>query len=196
MTFQETNLDDITNLDGKTFCAVHPTVETTLRCNKCGRYMCTRCVVRTPVGYRCKECVHQQQDVYFTANQVDYIIAGAVSFMLGLPVAYLMIRFGLFIIIFFSLPAGALISELVQRATRHRRGRYTWMIVGGGIVLAAAVVVFFPAIQTLMAMSSVRRLGGDSGTLLFQIVGTQLLSAGVYTVLCAGAAISRLRYGK
>src|SRR5688572_1451926 len=43
--------------DGRTFCAIHTSVETTLRCNKCGRYMCVKCAVRTPVGYRCKQCV-------------------------------------------------------------------------------------------------------------------------------------------
>jgi len=66
-----------------TFCAVHPAIETTLRCNKCGRYMCTKCVVRTPVGYRCRQCVNQQQAVFFTATQTDYLIAAAVSFGLA-----------------------------------------------------------------------------------------------------------------
>ena len=27
------------------YCTVHPTVQTTLRCNRCGRPMCTKCAV-------------------------------------------------------------------------------------------------------------------------------------------------------
>src|SRR5438045_4159536 len=125
-----------------TVCAVHPTVETTLRCNKCGRYMCARCSVLTPVGYRCKQCVHQQQDVYFTATQVDYIVAAAVSFVLSLPISYIVPKLFLFGVIILSLPAGGLIAEAVHRATGKRRGRYTWMIVAAGIVAGAIAVNF------------------------------------------------------
>src|SRR5438105_15184746 len=102
-------------IDERTFCAVHPAVETTLKCNKCGRYMCTRCAVRTPVGYRCKECVHQQQDVYFTASQRDYLIAAAVSFGLALPIGYLLPKLFLLGVLILSLPAGGFIGEVVSR---------------------------------------------------------------------------------
>src|SRR5579859_6333193 len=87
-----------TDVGMATFCYVHPTVETSLRCNKCGQYICARCAVRTPVGYRCKQCVHQQQDVYFSATQLDYVIAGAVSFGLGIPAAFLA-RLGFLLVI-------------------------------------------------------------------------------------------------
>ncbi len=43
-----------------TYCANHPGVETSLRCNKCGKPICAKCAVRTPTGYRCKECVRGQ----------------------------------------------------------------------------------------------------------------------------------------
>src|ERR1041384_6219500 len=103
--------------DGRTFCAVHPTVETSLRCNKCGRYMCTRCAVLTPVGYRCKECVHQQQDVYFTATQGDYLIGAAVAFGLSFPIGYVMMRIGfLLLVIILAFPAGGLIGDITARA--------------------------------------------------------------------------------
>jgi hypothetical protein len=37
-------------------CATHPDVETNLRCGKCGKPICPRCMVQTPVGARCREC--------------------------------------------------------------------------------------------------------------------------------------------
>ncbi len=38
-------------------CANHPERETGLRCNRCGKPICSQCAVQTPVGYRCRECV-------------------------------------------------------------------------------------------------------------------------------------------
>jgi hypothetical protein len=37
-------------------CADHPDVETRLRCSRCGKPICPRCAVRTPVGMRCPDC--------------------------------------------------------------------------------------------------------------------------------------------
>jgi len=37
-------------------CAYHPDVETLLRCSRCGKPICPRCAVRTPVGMRCPTC--------------------------------------------------------------------------------------------------------------------------------------------
>ena len=37
-------------------CATHPDVETNLRCGKCGKLICPKCMVQTPVGARCKQC--------------------------------------------------------------------------------------------------------------------------------------------
>jgi len=187
MTFHPNEqLQEPITADGPTFCAVHPTVETTLRCNKCGRYMCTKCVVRTPVGYRCKQCVHQQQDVYFTASQRDYIVAAAVSFALSIPVSFIVPRLFLFGVIILSLPAGALIAEAVHRAVGRRRGRYTWIVVMAGIV-AGAVVAQFALIRAIFMELS---FGGMDTSIVFA-----LLVPLIYVVLCAGAAAARLRYG-
>ena len=37
-------------------CETHPTIETHLTCQKCGKAICFRCMVQTPVGYRCPDC--------------------------------------------------------------------------------------------------------------------------------------------
>ena len=48
----------------KMYCANHPTVETTLRCNRCEKPICAKCAVLTPTGYRCKECIKEQQKIF------------------------------------------------------------------------------------------------------------------------------------
>src|SRR5690606_11667831 len=37
-------------------CTYHPNVRTRLSCSKCGKPICPRCAVETPVGYRCPDC--------------------------------------------------------------------------------------------------------------------------------------------
>jgi hypothetical protein len=180
----------------RTVCAVHPTIETTLRCNKCGRYMCARCSVLTPVGYRCKQCVHQQQDVYFTATQRDYAVAAAVAFVLSVPVSFVLPKLFLFGVIIFSIPAGGLIAELAYRATGRRRGRYIWVAVTAGIV-AGAVLATFPIIREISEIIALSdELGDEMRGAATGIVFQQLLVPLLYVVLCAGGAIARLRYGK
>lgn len=120
------------------FCAVHPHVETSLRCNRCGRPMCTRCAVKTPVGYRCKECVREQQDKFFTAQVVDYLVAAAISLVISFVAAAILARIGFFILAFFISPAvGGVIGRAVMSATKKRRGRYTTAVVGTCVVLGA-----------------------------------------------------------
>ncbi|MGE5777617.1 MAG: B-box zinc finger protein, partial [Chloroflexota bacterium] len=54
-------------------CYIHPNRETSLRCNNCDRPICVSCAVRTPTGYRCRECVKGQLKIFDTAEWYDYI---------------------------------------------------------------------------------------------------------------------------
>src|SRR5579859_4435315 len=119
--FSETNVDN-TPQTTATFCHNHPTVETTLRCNKCGQYICSRCAVRTPVGYRCKNCVYQQQNVFFTVKPLDYLITAAVGALLGGVIGLVLSQL-LLLALILGLPAGGLIAEVAFRLTGKRRGR-------------------------------------------------------------------------
>ena len=182
--------------DGKTYCAVHTTVETGLKCNKCGRYMCVKCAVKTPVGYRCKQCVNQQQQGFYTAKPTDYVIATVVAFIIGLPAGYLLPRLGLFIIIIGTIPVGGFIGEIVHRAVGRRRGQYTWVFAALGIVLAAAVAFYFsPTVQAILELNAVSARTGRGGVPI-EFFAQELLMPLIYVVMCAGAAIARLRLGK
>lgn len=158
------------------FCYKHPTVETSLRCNKCGQYICARCAVPTPVGYRCKTCVHQQQDIFYTARSVDYVIAAAVGLVLGGVICFVLGQ-SLFFAILLAIPAGGLISEICHRLVGKRRGRYTGYVLGGA-VLVGAVIAMLPLLSSLLPIQSAQELIVLAGPVL----------AGV---LCAGAAAGR-----
>ncbi len=103
-------------------CANHPGRETTLRCNRCEKPICSQCAVLTPVGYRCRECVRGQQAVFDTAQRTDYLIAGAVSLVLVGAATALLGVLGFWSLIV-SPVAGGGVGEVVRWAVRRRRSR-------------------------------------------------------------------------
>jgi hypothetical protein len=161
------------------YCTVHPTVATSLRCNKCGRPMCIKCSRRTPVGYRCKECVKGQQQVFYSSKGLDPVIQGAVSIVLsGLAAGVVGViggvigLWGIIIAISAGSAAGAIIADIAHRAAGRRRGKYSWLVVAGGIVVGA-----------LLALPIALR---------FPI----LLPWGIYIFTATSAAVGRLRFGR
>ncbi len=163
--------DERTFDDDALFCANHPTVETMLRCNRCSKPICTQCAVRTPVGYRCKECVGRQQAVFYTGGVLDYVIGGAIALVLGGIAAFLMGQLGAW---FFALilgpAAGMGIAEAVRLAVRRRRSRHLWMVVAAGMVVGALPSL----VLSLFSLWS-------------------LITLALFVVLAVGAASARLR---
>lgn len=163
--------DEVPLDDGALYCANHPSVETVLGCNRCGKPICTRCAVQTPVGYRCRECVGQQQATFYSGGAADYLIGGAIAVVLGGIAAYIMTLLGAWFIALILGPAvGIGIAEAVRLAVRRRRSRYLWLVVGGGIVVGA-----LPAL--LIALFSL----------------WSLIALALFLLLAVGAAIARLR---
>ncbi len=162
------------------FCANHPDRQTNLRCNRCGKPICSRCANPTPVGYRCPECIREQEDVYFSATPLDYLVTALVALPLSLAIGWLATvilssPFGFFLI-FLGAFSGSLVGRISFRAARRRRGR--WMphlvvicLIAGGI---------FPALGFLLAALS----GQFSLRLIF---------LAIYLVAAAGAAYYQMR---
>ncbi len=154
-------MSEAPTIDEKTFCEVHPDRETSLRCNKCGRYMCPDCAVPTPVGYRCKQCVRQHEDKFFNASQNDYIIIFAVCAVLSAIAFGITSRIGIpiLLMVFIAIPVGTGISELALRSVQRRRGRQSaWVGIGGVVVGALLGIIgmivlttgIFPPLDILM----------------------------------------------
>lgn len=123
------------------YCAVHPERDTELRCNRCDRYMCIECAVRTPVGYTCKECVRGQEDKFFEGTTIDYIVVALVAIMGGAGGGFVMgLVGGFFWLSFIIAPTiGASIAQLALSVTGRRRGRQTGYICAGGVFIGGLV---------------------------------------------------------
>lgn len=128
-------------------CYRHPLTPTSLRCNRCSNPICPKCAVRTPVGFRCPDCVRVQQDKFYTGNKLDYVIAVAVALPLSLVAGAIFsfliagIGFLSWIIAFLAAPpAGGIIAEAVWRVVGRRRSRHlNWLVLG---CLVVGVVPF------------------------------------------------------
>jgi hypothetical protein len=179
-------------------CAYHPTVETYLRCNQCDKYICTKCAVRTPTGYRCKDCVRTQQKIFDTATTKDYFIVffltGFLSFLGGLAALLVTsIIWGIFVIGLGPV-AGIFIANIVRRVIGNHRSRalnYTFAaamimgpmplmfvlglgtfviaLFGGGLDLMSSIALFGPIIwQLVFLVMAVPSAFGQFSGLIFR----------------------------
>ena len=126
-----------------TYCANHPTVETRLRCSRCNKLICPKCAIKSPVGYRCPECVKNQQKVFDTATFWDYpagvIIAGILSVVASFLISLIgMIGFfGWFLVIAAAPTAGVAIAEGTRLAIRRHRSRNLFIAITIAVGLGA-----------------------------------------------------------
>jgi len=134
---------------GTLYCYVHPTRETGLRCNNCDRPICASCAIRTPTGYRCRECVRGQQKVFDTSQWVDYLfgfLAAAVPSLLASLLVTLIGGIGFFMFLILGVgasAAGAVIAEAARFATRKHRSRALFLTVAAGMIAGAAPVIVY-----------------------------------------------------
>lgn len=131
-----------------TYCANHPTVETGLRCNNCAKYICVKCAVRTPTGYRCRECVRWQQKIFETAQPLDFVMGFLVSMVLSAIAAFIAARIGFFTILL-APAAGGIIAEAVRAVTGRRRSPSLFMLVAAGVAIGGALFVVQPLLLAL-----------------------------------------------
>jgi len=121
-----------------TYCYYHPDVKTTLRCNKCEKPICPRDAVLTDTGYRCKDCIRQQQRTFETAEWFDYIvivlITGGLSFLGSLLITLLPIGF---LSIFISPAIGIGISEVARLAVKKRRSKRLFQLATAAALLGS-----------------------------------------------------------
>ena len=168
-------------------CANHPDRETNLRCNRCGKPICVNCAVQTPVGYRCKECVRGQQEVFETASNVQMGLAAAISGVCSV-IAITILRFLGFFGLILAPIAGGGIAELVRLAMRGGRSRNLPI---AAVVGASVGVVLYGLVQVAPFGLFMFAGGFEPGLLLR--AGAGLLWPFAYGVLMIGTMFYRLR---
>jgi hypothetical protein len=159
------------------YCANHPDRETSLRCNRCNKPICTKCAVLTPTGYRCKECVKGQLKTFDTAELIDYPIAIVIAAILAYIGSVIAGALGFFTI-FIGPVAGVIIAEAVRLATRRHRSKLLYQLTA-----AAAVLGSLPRVLILLLAFFLGGGGSSIGVLLpmaFQALYIFLMVSSLY----------------
>lgn len=131
-------LDDRPGPTDDVRCSYHPQVMTRLRCSRCGKPICPKCGVRTPVGLRCAECAGVRGlPTYRTETS-----ALAKSAALGLAVAVAVGVLWAFIPawnFYLALLLGFGVAEAMARPAGGKRGR-DLQVVGIALVIVGLVI--------------------------------------------------------
>jgi hypothetical protein len=132
-------------------CAAHPDVETELGCSRCGKAICARCLVHTPVGARCRECANVRRiPTYNTATDVLARAAGA-ALVGGAAIGIAWGIFNPLTYFFFGVIAGLAIGygvgEIVSLATNRKAGPplQAIAVAGVGVAYLARMLFLFTA---------------------------------------------------
>ncbi len=164
-----------------TRCAEHPEVETTLRCGKCGKPICPKCMVQTPVGARCPDCARLYKMPTYRVSGVYYLRAAGTAMGMAIVTGLLWgvidnfllsYFFGIFSLIL-AAGIGYVIGEVISLAVNRKRG--TWLAATGG---AAVLIAYAVNILTLGSIPS------SPLSIIFDIIG---IVVGIYI------AVTRLR---
>lgn len=120
-------------------CAADPSVETYLRCGRCEKPICPRCLIQTPVGARCRDCAQLRKLPMFQVGPIDYLrgVGGGLAAGVGGGLALTFIQrlvplFGMLSLVFLA-ALGYVVGTAVAKSTRRKQGT------GLGVIAALAV---------------------------------------------------------
>ena len=130
-------------------CATHPDVETNLRCGKCGKPICPKCMVQTPVGARCSECARPTKVPTFSVSTQYYlraigtglgmaIVCGTVWGVIEWVIPFL--SFNLLL----GPATGYAIGEAISRSVNRKHGTGLAIVAGIAVAISYFITFLFP----------------------------------------------------
>ena len=129
-------------------CAYHPDVETNLRCGKCGKPICPKDMVQTPVGAKCPDCAKLYKLPTYQVSGRYYLRAVGAGLGMAIVCGILCAALGLirFPFLNFVLAAGVgyVIGEVISKAVNRKRGTGLAIIAGGCVVISYFISILSP----------------------------------------------------
>jgi len=130
-------------------CAAHPEVETSLRCGKCGKPICPKCMVQTPVGARCPDCARVYKLPTYRVSPKYYLRAAGTALVMAIVTGLIWGAIGNFLPFFYlnlllGPGVGYAIGEVVSLSVNRKRGIGLALIAGIAVILSYLVSIFLP----------------------------------------------------
>jgi hypothetical protein len=168
-------------------CAYHPDVETSLGCGKCGKPICPKCMVQTPVGARCPDCAKLYKLPTYRVSTKHYLSAAGVGLGMAIicGVAWGVIEWAT---PFFSInlllapSAGYGIGEIISLSVNRKRAWGLATISGIAVAISYITSLWFISFLSGVSFSRVLPLGYFN--LVYNLIA---LALGIFI------AVSRLR---
>ena len=125
-------------------CAYHPDVETNLTCGKCGKPICPKEMVQTPVGLRCPDCAGLKKLPTYQVSSAYYLRAAGVGLGMALVCGAAWGLLAAFIPFFLldivlGAAAGLAIGEVMSLSVNRKRG--IGIAVMGGIAVVISYII-------------------------------------------------------
>ncbi len=125
-------------------CTYHPDVETNLRCGKCGKPICPKDMVQTPVGAKCPDCAKLYKLPIYQVSTKHYLRAAGTGLGMAIACGIVWGLIGLMVPFFYlnlliAAGVGYAIGEVISRSVNRKRG--TRLAIVGGIAVAISYVV-------------------------------------------------------
>lgn len=133
-------------------CYWHPEAETGLSCSRCGKNICTNCLVQAPVGLRCRECGKAQPMPTYDVRPPHYLKAIAAALLLAVGGVVLWVILDRMLLSLGGLgsvsamlaaPFGYGVGEAISRVLNRKRDALLAMIAAGVVLVAFLVKQFF-----------------------------------------------------
>lgn len=134
-------------------CAFHPDVETGVTCGNCGRPICPKDMVPTPVGYKCPICAKPERSQYTFVKPRQFVLGGALAALAGIGGAFALafvLGGGGFLGIIVGYFWGVLTAEAARRGSGGHRGREMAVVAIAAIVIGALLTVPFLGFRMLI----------------------------------------------
>jgi hypothetical protein len=124
-------------------CATHPSVETELACGKCGKPICPRCLVHTPVGARCRGCANIRRLPTYNIS-AQFMLRGLAGAAVGGAVlgglwAIIPFGIGFYFGLFVGMGLGYAVGEVVSVAANRKAGPPLQVVAALGVIIAYLV---------------------------------------------------------
>ncbi|MFC1914278.1 B-box zinc finger protein [Chloroflexota bacterium] len=128
-------------------CAIHSDVETNLRCGKCDKPICPRCMVQTPVGARCRDCARLYTLPTYRVSATHYLRATGAASGMAIICGFIWGIIAGFIPFFYlnlliASGVGYAIGEVTSLSVNRKRGRMLATIAGIAVALSYLVSIF------------------------------------------------------
>lgn len=162
-----------------------PTTEesTQLRCNRCNKPITPATAILTETGYRCADCVRDQQRVFDTTKRLDPILGFVVAALISFAGSWLAGLLGFFTILV-APGVGTLITNAVRLVVNRRRSKAL-----SKAILLGAIVGALP----LLIMEVLPLLSGSGALLTGGINLLPLVWRAVYLALVSSSAYAQAR---